>query len=178
VICFVDQSNDNDETTTQTTTMRGDIHLRDCPLMNDIHRENDLKDDSPCFIMPTETSTFLSSKDRSPRHQQHRTYLSSEYQLNEYDVICGRGTTCYYHIGNVRFRQLVQQHLTSYMNTTNKYDKTAVLQHIINEIRQRTPTVGGGVVKKDKCVHRYYEVGDFLAVCIHLFVIVRFVTGY
>jgi hypothetical protein len=153
--------------------MRGYIHLHDCPLMkNDIHRENDLKDDSPCTIMPTTTTTTscLSSKDNqsSSRYQQHRIYLSSEYQLNEYDVICGRGSTCYDHIGNVRFRQLVQQHLTSYMYATNKNDKTAILQHIIDEIRSRTPTVGGGFVKKDKNLNRYYEVGDFLAVRIFM----------
>jgi hypothetical protein len=83
-------------------------------------------------------------------------------------VICGRGSTCYDHIGNVRFRQLVQQHLSSYMNASGKYEKTTILQHIIQNIRQTTPTVGGGFVKKDKCMNRYYEVGDFLAVNIYL----------
>jgi hypothetical protein len=93
-------------------------------------------------------------------------YLSTDYILNEYDVICGRGRTCYDHIGNVRFRTLVAGHLTLYHATKNKRDKTMLIQSIIAQIRHRTPTPGGGFVKKDKITGRYYEVGDFLAVCI------------
>jgi hypothetical protein len=94
----------------------------------------------------------------------NRVYLSSDYVLNEYDVICGRGVTCYNHMGNIRLRQLVQQHVASYRKATNKYDKTLLLQSIIDQIRRITPTPGGGFVKKDKNTGRYYEVGDFLAV--------------
>jgi hypothetical protein len=139
-----------------------ECHREDGPNDND-------HDSSEVAYSSSSNGDRRSTRTKNDRRQRrHRSYLSAEYQLNEYDVICGRGSTCYDHIGNVRFRQLVQDHLTSYMNATTKHDKTAIIQTIIDQIRQTTPTLGGGFVKEDKSMNRYYEVGDFLAVCLSL----------
>lgn len=90
--------------------------------------------------------------------------LPSSYVLNDYDVVCGRGRTCFKHVGNVRFREIVSKHLQRYMKVNTKTDKTIVICTIVDFIRETSPTPGGGFVKLDKSTGRYYEVGDFLAV--------------
>jgi hypothetical protein len=102
---------------------------------------------------------------RASTVQERTIFLSENYILNDFDVVCGRGRTCYNHPGNVRFRVIVKHHFQQYLDAPTKSDKTNVLQQIIQYIRQTTPTRGGGFVKKDKTMGRYYEVGDFLAVC-------------
>jgi hypothetical protein len=88
--------------------------------------------------------------------------LPLEYKLGDDDVICGRGSRCFNHTGNKKFRKLVEEHLERYANTTCKFDKTNIICEIVNIVRQYTPN--GGFVKKDTSTGRYYEVGDFLAV--------------
>jgi hypothetical protein len=103
-------------------------------------------------------TTNMSEEDKKKK------FLADDYVLNDYDVVCGRGRTCYNHKGNVRFRDIVQQQLGQYMKAKSKTDKTIVIYDIIQYVRQTTPTPGGGFVKKDHQTGHYYEVGDFLAV--------------
>jgi hypothetical protein len=93
-----------------------------------------------------------------------RKILPESYRLHDFDVVCGRGRTCFNHVGNVRFREVVSSHLQRYMEATTKPDKTSIICNIVDYIRQTSPTAGGGFVKLDKITSRYYEVGDFLAV--------------
>jgi hypothetical protein len=81
------------------------------------------------------------------------------YLLGDNDVYCGRGTLCFYHPGNQRFRKIVSNNLPRYMNATTKTAKSVIIYEIIDYIRD-----GGGFVKKDSATGRYLEVGDFLAV--------------
>jgi hypothetical protein len=88
--------------------------------------------------------------------------LPSDYTLGDDDVICGRGSRCFNHTGNKRFRKVVESQLERYSNTLCKFDKTSIICEIVSIVRLNSPH--GGFVKKDGDTGRYYEVGDFLAV--------------
>jgi hypothetical protein len=88
--------------------------------------------------------------------------LPLDFVLGDDDVICGRGSRCFNHIGNKRFRDIVEGKLEEYMNTTCKHEKTTIIIEIVKGIRRNSPE--GGFVKKDPETGLFYEVGDFLAV--------------
>lgn len=94
--------------------------------------------------------------------------LPIDFVISDHDVLCGRGSKCYNHIGNQRFRTIVNTYLTQYMNAKCKYDKTAIIYEIINQIRSNcSPINNGGFIKWNTSNGRLYEVGDFLAVSYH-----------
>jgi hypothetical protein len=88
--------------------------------------------------------------------------LPSDYALGEQDVFCGRGCRCFNHIGNQRFRAIVESQLERYSAAKTKMDKTIVICEVVNYVRANSPN--GGFVKKDPLSGRFFEVGDFLAV--------------
>lgn len=90
-----------------------------------------------------------------------QTMLPADYVLGDDDVICGRGSRCFNHVGNQRFRDTVDQFLSKYTGTQCKHEKTSIICEVVKLIRQRSPN--GGFVKFDKTANVYYEVGDFLA---------------
>jgi hypothetical protein len=93
----------------------------------------------------------------------HRTkLLPPDFVLGKNDVICGRGSRCFSHTGNVRFRGIVESRLPHYLNTSCKNGKTKQICEVVNQIREGSPD--GGFVKKDNKTGMFYEVGDFLAV--------------
>jgi hypothetical protein len=93
----------------------------------------------------------------------HRNLLPEHYILQEHDVYCGRGSQCFNHEGNRKFRQIVLDYLDRYSEATGKYDKSAIIDEIVFTVRRNSP-FGGGFIKKDTKTGRFYEVGDFLAV--------------
>ena len=95
--------------------------------------------------------------------------LPLDYELGDDDVFCGRGCRCFNHIGNQRFRALVESQLERYSLATTKMDKTIVICEVVNYVRTKSPN--GGFVKKDPLSGRFFEVGDFLAVSIFIFLI-------
>jgi hypothetical protein len=97
--------------------------------------------------------------------QQHPSYLPNEYVLHEDDVICGRGSKCFNHIGNCRFRDIILDHLVEYKNATTKNEKNWIIRRVIDQIRSTSRCSHGvGFVKMDNQTKCYYEVGDLLAV--------------
>lgn len=92
---------------------------------------------------------------------QNMTALPKEFVPGEWDIICGRGRKAFNHIGNERFRKLVESRLEEYSNASAKLEKSYILSDIVCEVRQRSPQ--GGFVKRDSASGRWYEVGDFLA---------------
>jgi hypothetical protein len=71
------------------------------------------------------------------------------------------GRKAFNHVGNERFRKLVESRLEEYSNAAAKLEKSYILSDIVCEVRQRSPQ--GGFVKRDSSSGRWYEVGDFLA---------------
>lgn len=92
--------------------------------------------------------------------------LPEGYELGESDVICGRGRKCFNHVGNQRFRKMVEDCLPKYAEATAKLEKTYIICEVVNMVRKNSPN--GGFVKKDPVTGRYFEVGDFLAVSMPL----------
>jgi hypothetical protein len=100
--------------------------------------------------------------------------LRTNYILNEHDVYCGRGSQCFNHLGNGRYRQMILDHLDPYMKATSKSDKSSNTDCILGSIRVNScqcqnnhdsnNTGGGGFVKKDEKTCQFYEVGDYAAV--------------
>jgi hypothetical protein len=87
--------------------------------------------------------------------------LHPTFQPGPYDVICQRGQTPYKHIGNRRFRIMIENHVAGYANAPTKGDKSLLVISIVDTIRQLSPN--GGFVKFCKKQNRYVEIGDNLA---------------
>lgn len=104
----------------------------------------------------------LSNKERSC-YKAKMKLLPLEFVLNDNDVRCGRGNTCYNHLGNLRFRQLVKLCLTMYIKAKTKHDKTIILFEVINTVQRN----GGNFIKLDFNTSRYYVVSDFHAVSVY-----------
>jgi hypothetical protein len=109
-------------------------------------------------------SVASTSSDSSAPSKQRRL-LPAGYQLGDNDVYCGRGSLCFNHIGNRRFRSIVSKNLLRYINAATKHEKTLIIQDVVDFIRS-TSSNGGGFVKRDGDSDVYYEVGDFLAVSV------------
>jgi hypothetical protein len=93
-------------------------------------------------------------------NEQH----DSPYQLWDDDVYCGRGTQCYNHIGNQRFRSIIKQNLELYFNSPTRYDKSAIIDEIIHIVENKCFPHGGlGFVKKDTKTGQYYQLSHYLA---------------
>lgn len=60
--------------------------------------------------------------------------------------------------GNEKFRQMINEYATTYLNVNTKYQKSEVIAKIVAEVRNRSP--GGGFIKKDFYSNRWFEVGD------------------
>jgi hypothetical protein len=112
---------------------------------------------------PSTSFQYSSTLTYNAASHHAKRLLASNYEPGEYDVICGRGSKCFNHVGNQHFRSMVEQYLTQYSSSAcNKHEKTAMIVEIVNRVRNLSQE--GGFIKKDPVSGCYYEVGDFLAV--------------
>ncbi|GKY91747.1 hypothetical protein MPSEU_000146400 [Mayamaea pseudoterrestris] len=81
--------------------------------------------------------------------------LPPNYVPGDWDVCCGRGKRNWNHMGNVRFRKLVQSHVQRYIQSPTRNDKTQVVICIVDFVREK----GGHFLKQDKS-NRWYDIGD------------------
>ena len=116
----------------------------------------------------TVTDSCTSSMIQDSSHRTLRTVrntlvqpLSKDFEPGNFDVICGRGKTCYNHPGNINFRKLVETYLTQYDNARSKVAKSMVVSAIANDVRRQSPT--GGFVKQDTDTGMWVEVGEYMA---------------
>jgi hypothetical protein len=79
------------------------------------------------------------------------------HEINENDVLCGRGGTTNQHIGNKKFRNLVKQHQESYLKCKKK-DKPAISSKIVKMIREMNPP--GRFLKQEGNAGEWFDVGD------------------
>lgn len=87
--------------------------------------------------------------------------LPKDYQVSEKDILCGRGRSCYNHIGNKRFRITIAMNLKRYVNAKTKVKKSQVVHSIVQHLRHSTSV--GGFIKKNHRTGRYMLVSDHLA---------------
>ncbi len=80
--------------------------------------------------------------------------------LNDNDVLSGRGGRINSHPGNIQFRNLVQQHKMTYLSKqTKKLDKVKIANEIVQTIRNMEPS--GRFLKQEKGnADEWIEIGD------------------
>ena len=80
---------------------------------------------------------------------------NSKTELNEHDVLLGRGPGAAKQIGNKKFRDLVRDFQPTYLLAKRK-EKSLLARSIVLIVRKR----GGRFVKKDDKTGGLYEIGD------------------
>ena len=80
------------------------------------------------------------------------------YTPTEFDVLCGRGSSYYFHEGNRRFRLLIQDYLERYTLCKSKMDKSGQVLEIVALVRGS----GGHFLRKGND-QRWHDIGDKLA---------------
>jgi len=77
--------------------------------------------------------------------------------VNENDVLCGRGGETNHHPGNVQYRNLVKKHQIEYL-AAKRRDKPLIARLIVDTVRSRTPP--GRFLKKDNATGTWRDVGS------------------
>jgi hypothetical protein len=85
-------------------------------------------------------------------------FLPDNYELNEYDVYCGRGNTSRNHMGNQRFRYIIDSNLDRYLHARNRIEKNVIITEIIEYVKSH-----GNFVKQDLETWKYYVISNTLA---------------
>lgn len=70
---------------------------------------------------------------------KHRDDEALIYHLNENDVLCGRGKGPNNHLGNRRFRELVNGHRATYLASSNRREKGRICESIIEKVQNANP---------------------------------------
>jgi hypothetical protein len=87
--------------------------------------------------------------------------LGNDFRPGEYDVICGRGRRAARHVGNRRFRLVIQLYLDKYMRARTKSDKSLVVIEIVEIFRR----ANGTFVKPDtKHKGQWIQLGNQVVV--------------
>lgn len=116
----------------------------------------------------------INKERKTPSANVKMTLLPEWFTPTECDVLCGRGRVCKEWKGNVRYRELVDEHLQEYSDAETKLQKGMIISTIVSRIRNgclygrdncpnHANKVCSGFVKFDDASKRWYEVGDFLA---------------
>jgi hypothetical protein len=87
--------------------------------------------------------------------------LPESFTPSAHDFVCGRGRKIFMHVGNQRFRQLVESRLQEYSNAATKLEKSGIICEMVLYLRSNSPH--GGFVKKTAKDGRWYQLGDFLS---------------
>jgi len=82
----------------------------------------------------------------------------AEHEINDVDILCGRGGATNAHPGNIHFRNIVDYYRLQY-GTVKKIYKANIAKTIVKEIRKRH----GRFLKKSDTCDIYYEIGDIKA---------------
>ena len=90
----------------------------------------------------------------------HNIYLINTSDINENDVLCGRGGLTNQHVGNKKFRALVKQLQEKYI-TRKKHEKTLLSQAVVAVVRGSSPA--GRFLKQDVQTGMWYDIGDDMA---------------
>lgn len=83
-------------------------------------------------------------------------------EINNNDVLCGRGGRTYHHSGNVQFRKLVDLRRQEYLDrNTKRLDKASISAEVMNAIRNMDPP---GRFLKEKKDGTFFDIGDAKAI--------------
>lgn len=119
--------------------------------------------ESPYWPTPMEGDSFSRNVAHHPQHSSsHGNAESFRFirQINNNDVLCGRGGATNSHVGNRSFRQIVKQYKDKYLNAKKK-EKPNVAGEIVEKIRSLDPP--GRFLKKDRDTGYWLDIGDMRA---------------
>ena len=105
--------------------------------------------------------SFVDERVRCHAPLDRMTPLPTMWKPDNWSVICGRGRDAFDHVGNRRFRILVDINLEKYSKARSKFEKSMIVVGILDAIRDGSEV--GGFVKHDPKSGRYFEVGDEVA---------------
>eukprot|EP00538_Stauroneis_constricta_P004890 CAMPEP_0119549240 /NCGR_PEP_ID=MMETSP1352-20130426/2990_1 /TAXON_ID=265584 /ORGANISM="Stauroneis constricta, Strain CCMP1120" /LENGTH=464 /DNA_ID=CAMNT_0007594747 /DNA_START=75 /DNA_END=1469 /DNA_ORIENTATION=- len=72
---------------------------------------------------------------KKERTQQQKDRSVALEDLTEYDVLCGRCTTCYNNVGNRRFRLTISMNVPAYRTARRKTEKGIIIASIMESIK-------------------------------------------
>jgi hypothetical protein len=104
---------------------------------------------------------MLNAGDNGLKKEPKMSLLPTSFDPSEHDFICGRGRKIFMHVGNQRFRHIVESRLREYSNATTKLEKSNIICEMVDHVRSNSPH--GGFVKKASKDGRWYQLGDFLS---------------
>ena len=81
-------------------------------------------------------------------YHYHSSDLPDDFVPGPKDIVTGRGKVCYNHPGNTWFKDIIASNLVRYACTKTKMDKSLVVNDIVDDIQEQSPS--GGFVKKVK----------------------------
>jgi len=102
-----------------------------------------------------EDMDFTKTNASSKKEQHHEI---DESKPCPYDVVCGRDKFSHAHVGNKRFRSLIEMYRERYQTAPSRDDKTRITCKIVAMIRAFRP--GGRFLKLDPETKEWYDVGD------------------
>ena len=108
---------------------------------------------------PSTKDNLWIERDRSVNGKESRI-LPPNFVPGCYDVICGRGSVCFHHSGNIRFRNIIKSYLDAYEKASTKACKTKIICQVIDTVHQQ----GGIFLRQDLESGRHYEVSKFHSV--------------
>jgi hypothetical protein len=103
----------------------------------------------PARCASGDSTAFSVTPSPSEPKGQVRLYLD---EIQEWDVLCGRGGRSNHHPGNKRYRHVVSEMKLMYRGTEAKNLKTDLSKAIVEHVC----LYGGRFIKKDESVGRYY----------------------
>lgn len=92
-----------------------------------------------------------------------KQYLPEDYTPSDtMDVICGRGTECFRHKGNVAFRSIIDTKIDQYCAARSKLEKSITVVQVVDAVRSQSGPHGKPIkfVRWDQKLHLWYEIGD------------------
>eukprot|EP00934_Nitzschia_sp_Nitz4_P004995 Nitzschia sp. Nitz4//scaffold13_size275219//170546//171454//NITZ4_000888-RA/size275219-processed-gene-0.97-mRNA-1//1//CDS//3329536056//4985//frame0 len=92
-------------------------------------------------------------KAAEPRGQEISKASSRKGQLQELDIVCGRGAPTNYHYGNQVFQNIVQEYQTSYL-CAKRSNKPRIALEILDRVRD----TGARFVRREKTAGQFFWV--------------------
>lgn len=94
------------------------------------------------------------------RSDNNISMLPSDFEPEETDVICQRGKDSFDHVGNKLFRELIEKHISSYLEAGSRHEKSTIVSKIYDHIRHNARKPSTGFVRKDLLTRRWFVVNE------------------
>ncbi|CAJ1959146.1 unnamed protein product [Cylindrotheca closterium] len=130
---------------------------------------------TPSGLMVNHQRNVLALSDRQVKREEERVATSSPAfrtsaveslrttrdssnipGLSAADVLCGRDKISHAHIGNKRFRQIIEKNREEYQTAASRDAKTNITCRIVAMIRES----GGRFLKQNETTNQWEDVGD------------------